>query len=177
MQYRAILRLLSAGGVGVGTYLRRDSDMMMWLDGVATLKDVGEVVAWVLGRRNLEQWAGRAGGKKWALHLIGFLGISVAAYVGRHSDLMDWLAHIASIKDVSEAVSWVIGPERLVRWGDVFLREAEYRCAISQYDAAGLLKKVVLPYRKMQMMKVSALSDSPYTRRLILGNARRRFDA
>lgn len=175
MQYRALLRLLVAGGVGVGSYVGKDSEMMVWLDGVATLKDVGEAVVWVLGRGRLEQWEGRAGGKMWMWRFVGFLGVLVVAYVGRQSDLMDWLAHIASVKDFAEAVCWTIGRERLELFISMVSREARYRCACSRYFADGLLKEVSLLRRAMQITEASAVSDSPEPRGLIYVVANRLF--
>lgn len=101
--------------------------MMAWLDALATVKDVGEAVAWAIGRSRIGEWEARVGRRRWILRLVGVLGISVGTYCSRHSDLMDWLGHIASVKDASEAVVWAIGEERLEGWGGVVLNEGRYR--------------------------------------------------
>lgn len=145
MQYLSLFRLVVALLVVVGTYLGPDTEVMLWLDAVATLKDVSEGVVWVLGKRRVQRWEARAGEHVWALRVVAFLAMLTAAYFGRHSAVKTWLAHVASLKDASESLAWSSSSERLRRWGDRFVVQVTLRYVSFQYPLRLLTTEVNPP--------------------------------
>lgn len=144
--------------VAVGVFVSKDSEAVAWLDGVATLKDVGEAVTWVVGRDRVRQWEDRLGRRVWILRVVMFLGMLVAAYFGRRTVVMDWLSHIASCKDASEAVSRTAGSGRLEWWGYLLVKKAKYRYVHPRSWVDRLLRRLRVPVSVVQVKEVSSCS-------------------
>lgn len=158
MQYLLTLRVILVVGVAVGAFVSKDSEFVAWLDGVATLKDVGEAVTWAVGRNRVREWEDRAGRRVWILRLVLLLGMLVVAYFGRGTVVMEGLSHLASCKDAAEAVSRTAGSGRLEWWGYLLVKKAKYRYVHPRSWVDWLLRRLRMPFSVVQVKEVSSCS-------------------
>lgn len=127
---RTAVRLLTAGGIGTGTLVYRNCDIMSSLNALATLKDVAEAVAWTVGHGRLRSWEERLVEHKAVVRLVVAFVTGTACVWGQGSEVMKWLGGVASVKEVAEGLAMCVGRERVGRWQDFVVHAIESRYVV-----------------------------------------------